>query len=96
MMILRPKPYKFNRISVSDSPAAIQKKGEIQDAGSQNWISLSQEMTKMDTHAVFQENPQIKRRDFEAKRATSIFSMLPFFSKSKIVPAKDVTKPSFP
>jgi hypothetical protein len=49
MMISPPKPYKFYRISVSHSPSAIQKKREIQDASSQNWISLFQEMTKMDT-----------------------------------------------
>jgi hypothetical protein len=46
---LRPKPYNLNKISVSDSPSAILKKRKIQDGGNQNWISLFQEMTKMDT-----------------------------------------------
>jgi len=69
---------------------------EVQDDSSQNWICLFQEMTKMDTYAVFQENSQAKQRGFEAKRATSIFSMLPFFSKSKTAPTRDVTKLSFP
>jgi hypothetical protein len=46
---LRPSPHNFNEISVYDSLIAIWKMRKIRKDCRQNWLSLSQEMTKMDT-----------------------------------------------
>jgi len=46
---LRQKPNNFNEIGVYDSPTATWKMRRIREDFRQNWISLFQGMTKMDT-----------------------------------------------